>query len=347
MASRAAASDPISQPTPLAAILGVCSLLHELPVGGPWQWNSLERLLAGQPVVAHTVTRLAGVEGVDAVAVLCWDEQVPALEACLSGTSAQVIPHGPARSIPALAAVATAQSWCDGWRGGLLQTIPQDRGFFASTTDAVARAVGADAAFLVDASFALLDVERCSRLIDHARQRPGHDLYFSPLAPGLAGLLVSTNRLGELARQSATPGAALHYDPARPCLDPISADYCWHGPVPLTRTLCDFRIDDPDALAAAERFLDGMQQDARLLEAFSAATANSVRRSTSSPQRSIRTGVSAVEGNTSTMEPRTAISPRCSTWYSRRYPPSTRRRTRSSGSSWSPGFTLMTSTSST
>ena len=47
-------------------------------------------------------------------------------------------------------------------------------------------------------------------------------------------------------------------------------------------------------------------------------TENSVSRSTSSPHRSIRTGASAVEPNTSTIEPRTASSPRCSTWYSRR-----------------------------
>ena len=48
------------------------------------------------------------------------------------------------------------------------------------------------------------------------------------------------------------------------------------------------------------------------------ATENSERRSTSSPHRSMRTGRSAVDGNTSTIEPRTATSPRCSTWYSRR-----------------------------
>ena len=47
-------------------------------------------------------------------------------------------------------------------------------------------------------------------------------------------------------------------------------------------------------------------------------TQNSVRRSTSSPHRSMRTGASAVDGNTSTIEPRRATSPRCSTSSSRR-----------------------------
>ena len=48
------------------------------------------------------------------------------------------------------------------------------------------------------------------------------------------------------------------------------------------------------------------------------ATSNRVSRSTSSPHRSIRTGSSAVEGKTSTIPPRTASSPRCSTIDSRR-----------------------------
>ena len=47
-------------------------------------------------------------------------------------------------------------------------------------------------------------------------------------------------------------------------------------------------------------------------------TENSVSRSTSSPQRSIRTGASAVDGNTSMIDPRRATSPRCSTSSSRR-----------------------------
>ncbi len=62
------------------------------------------------------------------------------------------------------------------------------------------------------------------------------------------------------------------------------------------------------------------------------ATENADRRSTSSPQRSMRTGWSSVDGYTSTIDPRTATSPRASTWYSRRYPAATRRSTSASRS---------------
>ena len=47
-------------------------------------------------------------------------------------------------------------------------------------------------------------------------------------------------------------------------------------------------------------------------------TPNVVSRSTSSPHRSMRTGASAVDGNTSMIAPRRANSPRCSTSSSRR-----------------------------
>ncbi len=77
------------------------------------------------------------------------------------------------------------------------------------------------------------------------------------------------------------------------------------------------------------------------------ATENWVSLSTSSPQRSIRSGESAVEGKTSTIEPRTANSPRCSTWYSRRYPNATSFATSSSRSTWAPRVTCTGSLSST
>ena len=75
-------------------------------------------------------------------------------------------------------------------------------------------------------------------------------------------------------------------------------------------------------------------------------TENSLRRSTSSPHRSMRTGASDVDGKTSMIDPRRATSPRCSTSSSRRYPDVTSRARRSSASRTSPGRTTTGSTSS-
>ena len=60
------------------------------------------------------------------------------------------------------------------------------------------------------------------------------------------------------------------------------------------------------------------------------ATSKVLRRSTSAPKRSMRTGCDEVDPQTSTMPPRTATSPRCSTCGSRRYPIATSEDTSSS-----------------
>ena len=70
-------------------------------------------------------------------------------------------------------------------------------------------------------------------------------------------------------------------------------------------------------------------------------TLNEVSLSTSSPHKSMRTGVLDVLGNMSIIEPRRAISPRCSTSSSRRYPPLTSCLSSSSASSSSPGRTMI------
>ena len=70
-------------------------------------------------------------------------------------------------------------------------------------------------------------------------------------------------------------------------------------------------------------------------------TLNDVSRSTSSPHRSIRIGVSAVLGNTSMIDPRRATSPRCSTISSRRYPSCTNLASNCSESISSPGLMMI------
>lgn len=265
-------SEEAISPAPFASILGVCSLLHE-PAGDGDGWSSQVTLLRGKPVVRHAVERLSRVAGIDGVAVLCWDEQAEQLESILHGLDAHLIPHGPARAVPQLIAVSMAQAWADGWRGGLLQTIPQDRGFLAPTAAAVARAVGAEGLFLIDPSFALLDEALCGSIIAHAAVRPGHDLYFTAAAPGLAGLLVSAAHVNRLAETNGHPGSALHYQPEAPCLDPIAADFCFHAPAQLTRTLHDFRVDDDRTLALAEAGLsrEPERPTGELIDAFGRA----------------------------------------------------------------------------
>src|SRR5690606_20141181 len=175
------------------SVLGVCSILHEAPGAG-----SAHLDFNGTPVLRQTLERLARCSNLGAVALLCWDDQLPAASAAADETGAHVLPHGPRGHIPAMHAASVAQRWSDGWRGGLLGTIPQDAGFFAPGVLAVARAAGADAVLLVDPSSALLDPALVEKLIGHAAARPGHDYYFTPAAPGLTGILLSLRLLEQL-----------------------------------------------------------------------------------------------------------------------------------------------------
>ena len=216
-------------------VLAVCSLLHE-PAG---------RGSAGRGVLARTLNRLQSVAGVGATAVLCWQDQADAARGAIGDAAVTLLPHGPRRAMPQLDAVTAAGKWLDGWRGGLLQTTPHDCGYFAKSVAAVARAGSADFVLLIDPASALLDVNLVARLFAHAADKPGHDYYFTPAAPGLTGLLLSRKLVDELAATDGPshPGRLLHYRPDTPQLDPLAADNCCHGPTPAARTLHDFRLD--------------------------------------------------------------------------------------------------------
>ena len=184
--------------------------------------------------------------------MLCWQDQAEAAQTIVAsllggdGPPVTLLPHGARRAMPGLDAMTTAARWLDGWRGGLLQTTPHDAGYFAKSIAAVARAARAERVLLVDPSAALLDPGLNDALIARAVEKPGHDLYFTPAAPGLVGLLLSRRLVDGLAAAEGTPahpGRYLHYRPESPCLDPIAADFCCHAPTRVARSLHDFRAD--------------------------------------------------------------------------------------------------------
>ena len=240
----------MSAAAPTRRVLAACSMLHE-PAG---------RNSATRGVLARTLARLGRVAGVGATAVFCWQDQAEAARAAVGGRAVTLLPHGPRRAIAGLDAVSAAGQWLDGWRGGLLQITPHDSGYFAKSVAAVARAGSADFVLLIDPSAALLDGELVAGLLARPAERPGHEYYFTPAAPGLAGLLLSRQLVNALAAVEAGPshpGRLLHYRPDAPQLDPVAADYCVHGPAAAARTLHDFRLNsDAQARWAAAAALE-------------------------------------------------------------------------------------------
>src|SRR5690606_41026088 len=93
-------------PAPFGSVLGVCSILHEAPGAG-----SAHLDFNGTPVLRQTLERLARCSNLGAVALLCWDDQLPAASAAADETGAHVLPHGPRGHIPAMHAASVAQRW--------------------------------------------------------------------------------------------------------------------------------------------------------------------------------------------------------------------------------------------
>ncbi len=227
-------------------------MLHEAGDG------SARRFIRDTAVLRQTVDRVASCDCIDAVVVLCWEDQVAAASGVM-GETASIVPVGPRGTDRAIELVRRSQAWADGWRGGPMMTCPADRGWHATAVEAVADATDAAFLYAVDASFALLDVELTSRLIGHAiaAAAKAEPVSFTPAPPGLVGHVVSREAVWQLASQADAkrqhPGSLLHYHPDRPRLDPIGLAASCAGPSWLTHGLGDYRIDtDARTLLAAD-----------------------------------------------------------------------------------------------
>ncbi|MEM1012125.1 MAG: hypothetical protein AAGI46_07885 [Planctomycetota bacterium] len=206
------------------------------------------------PVLGRTVGRLTQCRTIDAIVVLCWNEQQEQAATLVAG-GASVVPVGPRTVDPAVSLVDRAQRWADGWRSGLLSTCPADPGWHADAARQIAEATEAALVYAVDPTFALLDIDLTDQLVGHAFEQldSNEPVFFTPAPPGLVGLVVTREHVDRLALETEPrrrhPGRVLNYEPDAPRLDPIGLRAARNGPPWLTHAMGDFRIDTPDRIA--------------------------------------------------------------------------------------------------
>jgi hypothetical protein len=233
----------------------VLSMLHEGP-----HTNSATRLFRGHPVLAWTLQRLSRGQGLGSMTILCWEDQVGEVSAIAEEEGAHVLAKGPRLPTGSIDAIAAAQRWADGWRGGLLNTCDFDQGFHGPWVREIADELLADALVLVDPASALVDSVLIDQMIDRARQNPAMEMIFSPAAPGLGGVLLRPAMLERLSAASVHPGKLLHYLPDAPGHDPCSGDGCLPVPAPVARTTHRFKLDSQrqiDRISRATISLNG------------------------------------------------------------------------------------------
>jgi spiro-SPASM protein len=251
----------------------ILSLLHEPPAPR----NSATRLFRHQPVLAWTLQRLTQSRQVDAITLLCWDDQQEAVSTIAGEFDAHVLVKTPRTPIPSLDRISATQRWSDGWRGGLQATCHFDRGFHAPyIQEALSRTPTTDFILLIDPAAALVDPELIDAIISHATAHPHREFFFTQAAPGLAGAILKPAVLDRLAKANTHPGRLLAYSPDTPGLDPITNDMCVPIAPPLARTTNRFALDSDRQIhrfTAATADLNGqlLASSAQNIEAILAA----------------------------------------------------------------------------
>ncbi len=220
-------------------VTAVLSFLHE----APGDCESATRMFRSQPVLWWTLERLSRSARLDAVAMLCWEDQVERIAPIAEEHDAYILAKGPRHPLPAMSAVTAARRWADGWRGGLLGACDFDLGFHARWIADVLAELHSNAAVLVDPASGLVDPRLIDGLIEHAIEKPSQGLVFMPAAPGFGGALVRAEMLPRLEASGLHPGRLLHYQPENPSRDPLTTEACAPAPTPLMRTTHRFKLD--------------------------------------------------------------------------------------------------------
>jgi len=213
--------------------------------------------LRGTPVLRRTVLRLATVERLDGLFVLCPQEQQDACRAIVKGTGAAVRGYAmddpPWRSL-----VRSARKWSlDGWRGGVGGTSCFDEFVDCRLLASLIGAEQADAVLCVAAGAALVDPEIAGAMIQLFETSDDElRLVFAQTPPGLAGVLLERCLINELAEKNSPLGWVLSYKPDMPIKDLITQPCCIEVPPEVRYASGRLIADTGRALARLDALLE-------------------------------------------------------------------------------------------
>jgi hypothetical protein len=219
-------------------ILAVLSVLHE---GA--DVNAATRRFRNEPVLAWTLRRLSAAAMVESTVLLCWDDQLAAIEPIASTFGVMACCHGTRRAMPHMESVSAARRWSDGWRGGPMGTSAFDAGFDGVSVLSALRRANADAVALIDPAAALLDPQLVDAVIGQWQANQEREWAFSPAATGLACMVLGRAVLERLASTPGLyPGRMLHYFPDQVSREPLADARCAPTPTLVARSLHRFTV---------------------------------------------------------------------------------------------------------
>lgn len=210
-----------------------------------------EPVLGGKSALRLTLERLARASEVEGAAIVTHNVGDTARAAGLDPSGGRVgrlqvrlIETDADRYLARASAIRGARAFsARSWRGGIGGWTAYDELLHPDAALEALEAVGADAALLVGADWALVDPALCDEIASRFKKFPrSHRLVFSQAAVGLSPCLVEKSIVRSIAQKKAEAGSfasigsMLGYLPVQPASDPIAGTGCVHVP-PAVRDL--------------------------------------------------------------------------------------------------------------
>ncbi len=209
--------------------------------------------LAGEPVLVHTVARLARVKHVQRIVLIhdAVENPLPLLADRDFGVPVCGFVGPCGLSDPYQHKHAAARKWSlAAWRGGLGGATCYDELLPASSWYAAMEHHNAQAALIVGADWPLIDPAYCQQVIDLHRRHPKEmQLTFTQAPPGLGGIAIGRDLVGQMAKSNVSLGQIIAYNPAKPQPDPIGRDVCVQIPAAVRSFVGRFIFDTPATAA--------------------------------------------------------------------------------------------------
>ncbi|MCA9243004.1 MAG: SPASM domain-containing protein [Phycisphaerales bacterium] len=207
-------------------------------LGGP---SRLSDHIAGRPVFARTLRRVARIDGLAARVIVIQPRDRGIAERCLNDYDLSgafevmpvddgVRPRGPL--------IRSARKWGIGaWRGTPLGTTWFDEFLDVRCVAHPMARHEAELAMVLDAHQSALDPAISSAMLDHAAGNPQETPFvFTQAPPGLTPLLLRAPTVETLARDQMTFGLSLAYRPETPRHDPVMRDVCYRASRDVAQT---------------------------------------------------------------------------------------------------------------
>jgi hypothetical protein len=224
--------------------------------------------LVGKPVLRRTIERVLASKRPTEIHLLARPDQAPAVARLLSGLPLQTDANpGDARiklhtldnAPPSYAPLVRAgRVWgLDGWRGGIGGLCAFDEDFDVIAVAGAARRSEADAVISIPASACLVDPVMMDAMVAHFETVAGSfRLTFAQAPPGVSGIVLNRELLGELADANHPPGMILLYHPDRPFADLTGKEPCFRPPAEVIEARGRLLADTERSFRRVQKLLE-------------------------------------------------------------------------------------------